>query len=257
MHPVAQLPSDCNEPAARRCTNLACKESIEMYLECTPFADRDSTNGTKLCDIHYRALHKGMKPDSYQWKCAICSMAIRGSNYHNFKTCSEPGLFQNHLHQHTDFEGQLSSFACSRTVVKLLHTSHPTSSNRDLNELVNSIKHSLPEWPYRANDFNELLQIALKLAIVDVAQELLSNHAMTLLTAYSSYLYFIDYVQLTSTCDKCPERVGTPDGFLASSLLISVITWHTPVGLESMVLSYIDKAENGCSFTCNFYPADI
>ena len=63
---------------------------------------------THLCDKHYRSLQKKLNPENYQWKCVVCSTGIRGSNYSNFRACSEPELFQKHLVDHTDFQGTIT-----------------------------------------------------------------------------------------------------------------------------------------------------
>lgn len=123
-----QVPS-CDEPASRH-TQMADKEAIQFHLKCGPLSNNDSTTGTSLCDKHYRALHKEVKPSSYQWKCAVCSMHINGTNYHTFRACTKPELFQTHLEQHTGFDGTLSTtdklckvcYRHSLTVAKLQET---------------------------------------------------------------------------------------------------------------------------------------
>ena len=53
--------------------------------------------------MHYRMLHKRMNPASYG------SIAIRRSNYLNFRACAEPELFQQLIIEHTDFKGNLTA----------------------------------------------------------------------------------------------------------------------------------------------------
>lgn len=61
--------------------------------------------------------------------------------------------------------------------------------------------------PFQTSDHAESIDTALKLSIIFVAKELLSNHAMTLVTAFDSY---IGYIKLTSASEGSLERVGTP-----------------------------------------------
>ena len=99
--------SGCFEPACR-CTKLATKEEISQHLQCPPLDNLENME-TNLCDKHYRNLHKQLSPASYQWKCAVCSIAIRGSNYQSFRACAEPELFEKHLREHTDHDVSITA----------------------------------------------------------------------------------------------------------------------------------------------------
>ncbi len=65
----------CGQTASR-CTKLANKEEIGRYLKCS--LQQSQMQETHLCDKHYRMLHRQLSPASYQWKCSICSVGIRG-----------------------------------------------------------------------------------------------------------------------------------------------------------------------------------
>ena len=194
--------TECEVPGcaelASRCTRLAEKEKIRQYLQCAAFENIESSD-TNLCNKHYRALHKHINPVSYQWKCAVCSIAIRGSNYHNFRTCAEPEKFQKHLTERTDYEGNITAddkvcmecYRHSLTIVRVAKEK-PTTTDEDLECLINSTKASMADLPVQLIDENQLLDAALKLAVVDVAQELLKNHALTLLNAHSIFQHKIE-----------------------------------------------------------------
>ena len=150
---------------ASRCTRLAEKEKIRQYLQCAAFENIESSD-TNLCDKHYRALHKHINPVSYQWKCAVCSIAIRGSNY-NFRTCAEPEKFQKHLTEYTDYEGNIIAddkvcmecYRHSLTVVRVAKEK-PTTTDEDLECLINSTKASMADLPVQLIDDNQLLEIS-------------------------------------------------------------------------------------------------
>ena len=99
--------SGCIEPACR-CTKLATKEEISQHLQCPPLDNLENMEIYR-CDKHYRNLHKQLSPASYQWKCAVCSIAIRGSNYQSFRACAEPELFEKHLREHTDHDVSITA----------------------------------------------------------------------------------------------------------------------------------------------------
>ena len=74
----------------------------------------------------------------------------------------------------------------SLTIVRVAKEK-PTTTDEDLECLINSTKASMADLPVQLIDENQLLDAALKLAVVDVAQELLKNHALTLLNAHSIF----------------------------------------------------------------------
>ena len=128
----------------------------------------------------------------------MCCIAIRGSNYHNFRTCAEPEKFQKHLTEHTDYEGNITAddkvcmecYRHSLTIVRVAKEK-PTTTDEDLECLINSTKASMADLPVQLIE-NQLLDAALKLAVIDVAQELLENHALTLLNAHSIFQHKIE-----------------------------------------------------------------
>ena len=199
----------CTKPACR-CTQLASKEEIRCHLQCGPLTDR-SGKDTNLCDQHYRDLHKQTNPENYQWKCAVCSIAVRGSNYHKFRACAEPRTFQQHLREHTDYEGSITDtdkvcMECYRYSLSVVRATkeNPITNDKDLKILVNSITDSLSEFTVPIRDEAEVHDYALRWCVLDVAQELLSNHALTLLNAHSIFQSKIE------SLSSRPERVGTP-----------------------------------------------
>ena len=215
--------SGCIEAACRQ-TKLASREEIQKYLQCPPLANLPNDK-TSLCDMHYRLLHKRMNPASYQLKCAVCSIAIRGSNYRNFRACAEPQLFQQHLIEHTDLEGQLTAsdkvcFECykhSLTVVRVAkEKAIIISSNSDFYSLVDSIRDSIATpLPAHATDENKIIECALKMSAVDIGILLLNNRALTLISAYD---IFQEKIQSLDT--SCPEPVRTPRWLLGQLSLL-------------------------------------
>ena len=190
----------CTKPACR-CTQLASKEEIRCHLQCGPLTDR-SGKDTNLCDQHYRDLHKQTNPENYQWKCAVCSIAVRGSNYHKFRACAEPRTFQQHLREHTDYEGSITDtdkvcMECYRYSLSVVRATkeNPITNDEDLKILVNSITDSLSEFTVPIRDEAEVHDYALRWCVLDVAQELLSNHALTLLNAHSIFQSKIESLQ--------------------------------------------------------------
>ncbi len=136
-------------------------------------------------------LHRQLSPASYQWKCSICSVGIRGSNYHSFRTCAEPQQFEKHLKEHMNFEGDLSStdkvcMECYRHSSCISQKEKIISCDEDFKALIQSIKDSIfPITP--SSDEKQLISNSLKLSAVVIAEKLLQNEALTLLIAYEIF----------------------------------------------------------------------
>ena len=204
----------CDQPAARA-TKLGTREEIGRILNCTPL-DGEGHPQTKLCNDHYRALHKKLNPDNYQWKCAACSTAIKGSNYCKFLTCSEPDTFQKHIVEHTDFSGTISAnekicMACYRYSLTLTKLSRdkPKTDDEDFLNLIEGIQNTVPSLPFNLTQESELIDLALKMTIISVAQELHANHALTLLCAHQQFLANVTSLLPMSTLRLPPEKLGT------------------------------------------------
>ena len=122
---------------------------------------------------------------------------------------SEPEKFQK---QHTDYEGNITAddkvcMECYMHTVVRVAKEKPTTTDENLECLINA---SMADLPVQQIDENQLLDAALKLAVIDVAQELLENHALTLLNAHSIFQHKIESLLPRSTLNSCPDRVGTP-----------------------------------------------
>lgn len=140
IHTKCEVAS-CSEPVSKS-TQLASREEVSRYLECSLNERSSDSNSmiTHLCDKHYRSLQKKLNPENYQWKCVVCSTGIRGSNYSNFRACSEPELFQKHLVDHTDFQGTITvsdklCAACYRhslTISKIQDKTRDTDGHLDI-----------------------------------------------------------------------------------------------------------------------------
>ena len=122
----------------------------KKLLTCTCVHNKHTS--THLCDMHYRSLHKALNPANYQWKCVVCLIGINGSNYSNFRACSEPELFQSHLN---DFQGKLIQYdkvcmECYRysLTISRIRKENPISVDDDFRALMEMFKKSLPPLPF-------------------------------------------------------------------------------------------------------------
>ena len=212
MSGTCEVP-ECNQPAWK-CTTLVPREDIGTILECTPLgADGCSSEGTRLCVLHYRTLHKHLKPEIYQRKCGVCASKIRGSRYH---TCSKPEVFQDHLLERTDFPGRIGAqtkvcTTCYRFSMTVTDSSKSTSTttDADLQSLIETIRASMPEQPFTITLESDLLEVALKSTAIHVAQELHGNRALTLRSAHNWFVAQVDTL-LPMTNLHSPENLGTP-----------------------------------------------
>ena len=228
--------ANCSEPVSKS-TQLASREEVSRYLECS-LNERSSDSKrmiTHLCDKHYRSLQKKLNPENYQWKCVLCSTGIRGSNYSNFRACSEPELFQKHLVDHTDFQGTITTCdklcaACYRhsLTISKINKENPAPNDHEFLLLVASIQGSLPALPYSITRESELIEIATKYTVVHVAHELLDNHALTLLSAHSTFIGQLDRLLPMSSLQHRPDKPGTPRWLL--SQLSSSLQHHMSPG---------------------------
>ncbi len=204
---ICKVP-ECDQPATRT-TKLGTSEDISRILKCSSI-NSDSAE-TKLCNSHYRALHRQLKPHNYQWKCAVCLTATR-----SYLTCSEPDTFQKNLEKQTNFVGKLTAndkvcMACYRyslTVAKL-SKENPISNDEDFFSLLQGIQNTVPVLPLCISKERELIDIALKYTVIGVAQMLHSNRALTLLDAHSMFVSNVRSFLPLSTLDTAPERLRT------------------------------------------------
>ena len=153
---------------------MVTRGDIGDILNCLPLNNEGHTD-IKLCNQHYRMLHRQLRPENYQWKCGICSSTIKGFNY---RTCPEPELLQEHLLQNTDFLGTLAAntkvcMACYRysLIVLAIVKENPKINDDDLQSLVGDIQKSVPVQPLlNITVHSELVEVALKLTTIHVAQ---------------------------------------------------------------------------------------
>ena len=207
----------CTEKASRL-TRLANHADIEKLLKLSfkvvsgPF---DNTV-THLCNSHYRALHKELNPKSNQNKCVTCGLAIRGTTHirHCIRGTTHirhSDLVQKHFQVHTRFEGTISVTdkiceTCYRSQLTLLKTEETSGSdNEEFESLVSTLQNSLPILPVTISSEDNLISLATKIATVKVAQELLANHALTLHSAYSIFMYQVHTLVTMSSYTKNPE----------------------------------------------------
>ena len=245
---------------ALRCTKLATREEIRQHLQCPPLTSPDKME-TDLCNKHYRILHKQVNPSSYQWKCAVCSVAIRGSNYHNFRACSEPELFQKHLQEHTTFEGNITAcdkvcMDCYRLSLAIAHLEKekPLTTDDDFKCLIDSIKSSMTPMPPVVTDENQLITYALKSSAVGIAYQLLKNQALTLASAYD---IFTDKVQSFGSASMSgsasTDKVRTPRWLLGQlSLLLKHHLAYTCRVKKHGTILYRQGRELDCLSHCLF-----
>ena len=83
------------------------------------------------------------------------------------------------------------------------------------------IQNSVPSLPFSITDNYQLLDTAINLTVIKVAQELLSNHALTLCDAYHTFEGQIDTLLPMSTLTGRPDKLGT-ERWLLSQLCSSL-----------------------------------
>ena len=178
---------------ACRSTKLASHAEILtlLKLELKPSCTSDNTT-TYLCDSHYRSLHKEIKPQSYRNKCVTCGVTIRELTH--IRHYPNPDRIQMHLQQHVGFEGTITSKdrvceTCYRSHLTLLKAMEDSSvsDGEDLGALVSKLQGTIPSLPVTITTEDELISLAAKITIIKVAQELLTNHALTLNSAYKIF----------------------------------------------------------------------
>ena len=196
--------SGCIEPACR-CTKLETKEEISQHLPLDNLENME----INLCDRHYRNLHKQLSPASYQWKCAVCSIAIRGSNYQRFRGCAKPELFEKHLKEHTDHDVSITAsdkvcMECYRHSVTVGRAAKEktTTTDDEFKCLIDTIKDSFTSLQVQ----QKKIDYALKLSAVAIAQQILNNQALTLHSAYDILKSNIESLLPMSTLDTPPEK---------------------------------------------------
>ena len=143
----------------------------------------------------------------------------------------ESEYIQKHLQAHTDFEGEVSPTdkvceTCYRAHLTLLKLEDDSSDGADFETLVNRLKSSLPILA-GSTSTDDLTSLATKITIVTIAQELLSNHALTLNSAYNIFTHQIQTIVPMSPSTGV-QNYHLIDGYLVRFPLLSHTTWPTP-----------------------------
>ena len=153
-----------------------------------------------------------------------------------FRACSEPEVFQRHLQESTDFEGTINAhdkvcMECYRhsLIISRIKRENPISSDTDFHTLLSAIQNTVPSLPFSITTDCQLLDIATKLTIIQVAQEQLNNHALTLRDAYHYFESHVVTLLPMSTLTNRPERLGS-EGWLVSCVLHFSITCPISAG---------------------------
>ena len=121
---------------------------------------------------------------------------MQRSSRSGFRHCPNSNLVQEHLRKHTEFEEDINPTAkvcdsCYRAqleIIKVHEQTVPTfSDDNEYNLLVNKCQEAVPPLPFPIKSKDELIDLAIQITIVKVAQELKANHALTLLSAYNIF----------------------------------------------------------------------
>ena len=136
-------------------------------------------------------------------------LAIRGTTH--IRHCPNPDLVQKHVQVHTDFVGTISVTdkiceMCYRYQLTLLKTEEMSGSdNEEFESLVSTLQNSLPILPVTISSDDNLISLATKIATVNVAQELLANHVLTLHSPYCIFTHQVQILATVSSYTRSPE----------------------------------------------------
>lgn len=141
-------------------------------------------------------LHRHLNPQKYNYKCATCAISLQHPSQSGFRHCPNPTLIQEHLRKHTDFDGEIYSTdkvcdSCYRAQLEIIKDHEQavptTSDDSEFNLLVNKHQESVPPLPFPIKSKDDIIDLAVQITVIKVAQELQTNHALTLLSAYTIF----------------------------------------------------------------------
>ena len=162
----------CNEKVYKH-TKLASKEIILQTLSCenpdlaSLPENYECTESAPLCELHYRALHKLVKPGDYQWKCPACGVGINSCNYSKCRVCPDASLLEDYLKKHTDFDGciEVNPKICSSCykfyqMITKVNEETLISSDEDLSRHLQNLKSEIPPHSHNIGSTEQMIQVA-------------------------------------------------------------------------------------------------
>lgn len=94
-----------------------------------------------------------------------------------------------------------SCYRAQLEIIRAYDQTFPTSDDREFNLLVNKRQEALP-FPIKSKD--DVINLAVQITIIKVAQELKANHALTLLSAYTIFTEQVQSLAQMSTLTASP-----------------------------------------------------
>ncbi len=117
------------------------------------------------------------------------------------QTCAEPEVFERHLRENTNFDGKIKSIdkvcnACYRFSLLLSRSfkQKKKSCDEEFKSLLESIQNSLGSKPLPFSDEKKIVDYALILSAITIAEKLLKNEALTLPSAHEIFTMHMKYL---------------------------------------------------------------
>ena len=171
---------------------------------------------TPLCKHHYHMVYNKLYP--VQRHCVTCGTALRRDS--NPKLCPQPNLIQQHLFQHTNFEGTIKQqdkvcYTCYRSHLFIIQEEKTISKDSDLQSIIIKLSSNVHNTVHTVE---ELVESSLKTITVAVAKELLQGNALLLPDIQDMFS-----TAATKLAHQLQEDIDIPK-FISPQLILSTLT---------------------------------
>ena len=221
--PTCQIPN-CTDNV-EKVTKLGTKSQIFHFFGF-PNACSSSSDGeeTPLCEKHYKDFYKHINPPSYK-QCVTCRKYITDSA--KVRKCPDASLVQNFLSQNTEFtgvikEGDIVCYTCYREHLVIVKQSRNTSTDEDLQALLERIKTTMSSVS-DIHSLDEALLHATHVCALSVGDALLQQTALLLPNVYDTFCNTLGEIseQQSIALSQDIQGVVSP-GWLRSQLSLTL-----------------------------------
>ena len=171
------------------CTNSAVSSvstttEVMQVFACAGLTCINDMEPSPLCKQHYQLVYDALQPR----QCTTCGTRLRAGNH---RSCPQPEIVRKHLHERTEFLGEIQvhdpvCLVCYRSHLVLLRDNSPISTDSDLARLICEYVHNIPTIA-EVLTTQDVIDVSI-MKTVSVGNILLENRAILLPSFHETFM---------------------------------------------------------------------